>query len=347
MRKLILFLLLGCLSLLGAETVKVGTASTGFEVLDNSPDHTALRVSVGSFDRTAVTVDGRKYFKLDLPGESETYTRGEPELPKITRSLIIGNDARMAAVVTHSEYMDLPMLVVPSKGAISRSIDPDKVPYTFGTPYSRDEFYPVTETALDSPYILRDLRGIAVNLYPFRYNPVSGILRVYTRLDVEITRIGVDTENTLPTLSNRISREYQEIYREHFLNYEPSRYTSVGEQGRILVICYDSFATAMQPYVNWKRQKGIRTDLVTLSTAGTTSTAIKTYIQNQYNLNDGLMFVLLVGDATQVPTSSSGGGGSDPTYSLLAGSDYYPDIFVGRFSAETTAQGEPEHDIRA
>ncbi|HQL14115.1 MAG TPA: C25 family cysteine peptidase, partial [Candidatus Cloacimonadota bacterium] len=31
-------------------------------------------------------------------------------------------------------------------------------------------------------------------------------------------------------------------------------------------------------------------------------------------------------------------GGSDPSFSLVAGSDNYPDIFIGRFSAETAAQ---------
>ncbi len=32
------------------------------------------------------------------------------------------------------------------------------------------------------------------------------------------------------------------------------------------------------------------------------------------------------------------GGGSDPSFSLVAGSDNYPDIFIGRFSAQTTAE---------
>ena len=48
--------------------------------------------------------------------------------------------------------------------------------------------------------------------------------------------------------------------------------------------------------------------------------------------------MLLVGDAAQIATPSASGGASDPSYSKLAGGDDYPDILVGRFSAETAAQ---------
>jgi hypothetical protein len=54
------------------------------------------------------------------------------------------------------------------------------------------------------------------------------------------------------------------------------------------------------------------------------------------------MFVQIVGDAPQVPSLSSGGGGSDPSFALLAGGDSYPDIYVGRFSAQTVAEMETQ-----
>jgi len=52
--------------------------------------------------------------------------------------------------------------------------------------------------------------------------------------------------------------------------------------------------------------------------------------------------VQIVGDAPQVPSLSSGGGGADPMYALLAGSDNYPDIYVGRFSAQTVPELETQ-----
>ncbi|MBM3318884.1 MAG: gingipain R, partial [Candidatus Eisenbacteria bacterium] len=75
--------------------------------------------------------------------------------------------------------------------------------------------------------------------------------------------------------------------------------------------------------------------LVDLSTVGSTSAQIKAYIENEYHTN-GIAYVLLVGDAAQVPTIAFQGG-SDPSYSLIT-PDNYPDLFVGRLSAETLAQ---------
>jgi PKD repeat protein len=76
--------------------------------------------------------------------------------------------------------------------------------------------------------------------------------------------------------------------------------------------------------------------MVDIASVGTTSAAIKSYVENYYNTN-GLTFLLLVGDAPQVPTNTTGslGGPSDNAYGYLVGNDHYPDIFVGRFSAET------------
>jgi hypothetical protein len=69
---------------------------------------------------------------------------------------------------------------------------------------------------------------------------------------------------------------------------------------------------------------------------------MKSYIQAQYDLDDGLMFVQIMGDAAQVPSLTNDGGGSDPSFALLAGADSYPDIYVGRFSAQTVVEMETQ-----
>jgi hypothetical protein len=80
-----------------------------------------------------------------------------------------------------------------------------------------------------------------------------------------------------------------------------------------------------------------------VSTIGNTTTNIQNYIQNYYDdTNNNLAWVLLVGDYQEVVTPSASGGASDPTYAKVAGGDSYPDIFVGRFSAENIAQVETQ-----
>jgi len=155
---------------------------------------------------------------------------------------------------------------------------------------------------------------------------------------VAIDASGTDLTNSLPVAKSSHANEFAGIYRNMFLNFNEAKYPDLAESGRILAIKHSMFDTVMQPWVDWKRQNGYRVDVVDVTVAGPTANQIKTYIQNQYDLNDGLMFVQIFGDAPQVPSLSSGGGGSDPSYALLAGADNYPDIYVGRFSAQNEAE---------
>jgi hypothetical protein len=149
---------------------------------------------------------------------------------------------------------------------------------------------------------------------------------------------GSDFTNAASVKYARESPEFSGIYQSMFLNYASAKYPILSEEGRILVITHSMFSDTILPWVNWKRQMGYTVDVVDVSVAGPSASNIKTYIQNQYNLNDGLKFVQLMGDAPQVPSLSFGGGGSDPSYALLAGADNYPDIFIGRFSAQSVAE---------
>lgn len=303
-------------------------------------DNTTISFDINGFSKElAVQKDNVNYYNLFLKHYANMLDKGYPELPKLTGSIVIPSDAKMSVNVVNSQYVDYKMDIVPSKGVFARNIDPQTVPYEWSNVYQSNAFYPAQRAELSEPFIMRDYRGITITAYPFAYNPVTRTLRVYTHMEISVERIGTDFENVLTRNSSSFSAEFAPIYENFFLNFKNNeRYTQVGEQGRLLVICPANFMDAMTPYVNWKKQKGIRTDLVSLATVGATNTAIKNYIQAQYNLNDGLTFVQLVGDAAQMPTLTSGGGGSDPSYALVAGNDNYPDIFIGRFSAETVAQ---------
>ena len=182
-------------------------------------------------------------------------------------------------------------------------------------------------------------------IYPFAYNPVTKTLRVYFDITVEMYADGAPGENTMTRKSStmKMDPEINAMYENHFINYAETnaKYTPVNETGELLIICHDAFMSAMQPFVNWKKQIGRPTTMVGTSTAGNTDSAIKAYIQSQYDANNNLSHVLLVGDVAQIPGHSQSGGGysgkSDNWYGQVAGNDYYNDIIVGRFSAEEVA----------
>lgn len=309
------------------------------DVVESAVGRTVIEYRLGAFTKAPVDIGGETYYSIELPGESKILARGLPELPHVARSVAIPDDAEMAISVVAShctEFADVP--VSPSKGLITRNIDPATVPYSFLDFYQADAWYPRELAYAREPYILRDVRGTVVVVNPFQYNPSTRTLRVYDRMVVEVKKVGAGKVNVLerrPTAA--VNAEFRKIYERHFLNSESIdglRYAPVDEFGSMLVICYDGFMSNMEPFVEWKKRMGVPCEMVSVTDAGTTSAAIASYIQDYYDAY-GLTYVLLVGDGAQVATPYAAEGSSDPSYSLVVGSDNYPDLFVGRFSAET------------
>ncbi len=313
--------------------------SVQIRVLEDTGSRIVLSYRFEGFKENPLTIDGQSFVELGLGREALLKRTGEPALPHVCRSVLIPDDADMAVRVVESRCYDVPdVAVAPSKGFLPRSVNPDDVPYTFGDVYASDAFYPGALVSLRSPHILRDHRGVVAEVFPFQWNPVSRILRVYTEITIEVYQTGPGTENILERVPGRSPcRAFEQIYPYHFVNYRQSdRYAPLDEAGGMLIIVHDPWVANIQPLADHKTSIGIDTTVVPVSTIGNNATSIRNYIQNVYNAGD-LAFVLLVGDSAQVATPSASGGAADPTYAKVAGSDDYPDIFVGRFSAETAA----------
>jgi hypothetical protein len=339
---LILTLVLALGAALNAEQVTVGSYQNEILLLESSPEHMVMQMTLGHFNAEPVQINGSTWHHLNLKKEGISLEAGYPQVPVLARSVIIPNTAEMQIDLLESEYVEIELPVAPSKGNLTRDIDPASVPYTFNELYSGEDSWPRETSYLTEPFILRDYRGITVRFQPFVYYPATNTLRVYTKLQIALDAVGTDYTNSLTIPKTSYAPEFEGIYENMFLNFGDAKYPSLGEEGRILVIKHEMFDATLQPWVEWKRQNGYRVDVVDVSVAGPTANQIKTYIQDQYDLNDGLMFVQIFGDAPQVPSLSFGGGGSDPSYSLLAGADSYPDIYVGRFSAQTVEEMETQ-----
>lgn len=320
-----------------------------------------IEVSVTDFDKDSVLIGEKEYYRTSVGHESLILEKGYPELPKIVRDISIPFASDIKGKIIDSKFKDFKLPIVPSKGSFSRKINPKDVPYTFADAYSKNEFFPSNIFEIGEPYILRDVRGNALTIYPFAYNPVTQILRVYSKILIEISFEGTNNKNVITHTSKGKNMYFESIFQNHFINYKDrENYRSfniqfspmmkanasneeVEEIGRMLVITNDNYYNTMLPFAAHKNSIGLPTQVVKMSDIGTTSNAIKNYIQNNYNNDNSLTFVLLVGNHPQIPSivpSMSMCKGSDPSYSLLAGNDNYPDIIVGRFSGATVADIE-------
>ena len=347
MRKHILSALLVMLSIVtfGQQwvAIKSNNPSTIQTTLVSSTEsQITVNLQVPGFYTFEVTTPRGQANIISVPRTVSTAAAGEPNLPMIAIPAIVGDRQHYNIRVVDAQYADYPMEVAPSKGDFPRTINPEDVPYTYGEAYSTDAFFPTQNVGLYDPYILRDFRGQNMVVYPFAYNPISKTLRVYYNMTVEMYSDGLSSENIFDRRSNevKIDPEIEALYGNHFINFNEglSKYTPVVETGDMLIICHDAFMTAMQPFVNWKKQIGRHTTMVGTSTTGTTDAAIKSYIESQYNSNNNLTHVLLVGDVAQIPghnySSGSYSGKSDNWYGQVVGNDSYNDIIIGRFSAE-------------
>lgn len=322
----------------GEEMVQVGSGSNSMQLLSSSDTETTLQFGVGEFKKIKVDINSEDWYHIVLAREGKMLDAGYPELPVFNRSIIIGDNAKMKLEVYDVRYEDIKLPIAPSKGNLTRDIDPDTVPYTFGEVYTKNEFYPGEVATLSDPYIMRDVRGIVIRTNPFAYNPVTQTLRVYTSYKVRVYADGIDDVNVLSRTREEISRAFVEVYENHFVNWNPSRYTSISDSyGKFLIIYHDAFEDQAEVLLQWKRQKGILGYFIPFSTVGTTAANLQTFIQTYYGSPYYVDFVILIGDAAQIPTLSVGGGGSDPSFALVAGADSYPDLFVSRLSATTAA----------
>lgn len=274
---------------------------------------------------------------IHLDEGNEILKSGAPAVEQLTSAVIVDDRKAMSLEVTASEYEEFTnILMPPSKGNLNRTVDPATVPFVEGNEYLHNSFYPGNLATLGDPYIQGHFRGQSIHFHPVQYNPVTHTLRVYSNIEVNVRPTEADGENMLVNAQpHAINATWREAYDDHFINFQNNadRYDQIDEMGNILVITHAQYIEELQPWVDWKKQKGFPTEVVDVATIGNLN-AINNYVENYYNTN-GLTYLIVVGDEDQVPVqllnNSGGQGYCDPCYGYISGNDSYSEIFIGRF----------------
>ena len=303
-------------------------------ILSSDMENTIFEFSLTGFNQKKVDINGIEYSTLSFPESAANLNEGYPDLPSISKSIVIPNDGLMKSEIVSAEYIEYDnILIAPSKGNISREINPNSINYSFNDVYLNDTYYPDNQINLRNPYILRDFRGQTLTFHPFSYNAIEKKLRVYTYLKVRVYNDGIDSRNVLNSkVIKKVDKEFKNIYEKQFLNFnQNTRFDYLEDHGNMLIISFGGFLETMTPLVEWKNIKGLPTEIVDVSTIGSSAESIEAYVAEYYN-NNGLTFLLLVGDIAQIPSPSISGSSSDVSYGCILGDDFYPEVIVGRFS---------------
>ncbi|MCD4735003.1 MAG: hypothetical protein K8R53_03075, partial [Bacteroidales bacterium] len=232
------------------------TVPATMQIVSSTVSTNVLEINIEGFTLQEVETPQGIAYILVLENSTRILQAEAPDLPKLTASLMIPDLAEMKAEVISSSYKEYEnILIAPSKGNLTRDIDPATMEYTYGSAYEKNNFFPGDLTDLRDPYIIRDFRGQAVQIFPFQYNPVTKTLRVYNKIVVKVAESGQNGINPIyrSQLPGKVDQQFSAIYHRHFLNYDNAEYTPVEEQGNMLIISHGPFMAAMQDFVNWKK----------------------------------------------------------------------------------------------
>lgn len=309
-----LALCLALVSLLPALNVDLNTAGSYARINRSDPTGIELSINLGSI---SIGSGGN----ILLPAELKQFAKSDA-VPTLLFHLALPSTGNFQATISERQCHS-------------------------GIPTPQGYASPSATVSIGKPYWMRDIRGVDVSCQPI--HSLDGELLVADSISICLTMQYTDDSCSGGSVPTRLNPYWLDIYRQHFYNFS-YRYQDIAEYGSLAVICppagYEPqtglFKDLIQPWVDWKNQQGIPTTVYTTAQAGSTFEDIQSFIQNLYNNDPQLTFVQLVGDYAQVPckvaTLYGNTGGMDAYYTLLQGDDYYPDIFVGRFSAETAAE---------
>ncbi len=314
--------------------------SDGYQVSYSQPQDGThqLEFTTGHFSIAGVNLQGTNYAVIEFEGKIRTQKKGFAELPYLNATVMLDPQKNVILEVIPGSYEDISLEypLVPSRGVIYRNQDPASVPYVIEPRSVTDSWYPVSLAENTEPFILRDIRGTSVYVYPFLYNAARKVLRVYKSVTVRLVENNGVALNPLEKIPGTIVREMDGIYRSVFINYDDAGRDdlTIGEFGDIHVIVTSRDEEAIQPYVQWKKEKGYNVS-VEVVPSGTT---INSNVQAAYDNNNNILYVLLVGDWADIQCTTNGGGRPmDPQVGTVVGSDDFADIAVGRFSANSPA----------
>ena len=319
-----------------------------FSVVEETDDHTLMEVTFPGMEVREMMVKGELFHDVVIPGCGTTTDPGLPKLPIFRRLLSIPDDCDYSIEIVAAEklrltgYRIMPYQVPPLRDGLHH-----REPFALDSSiYSRNSWIPGNPIPETEAGILRDYRVLPVDVYPVRFNPAEGTLRVLRSVLIKVTYFGESDTNVRTRYMPGESPVFRPVYEALIANYG-SREREGDDRSRMLIISHDDFVDQVLPLVQWKNRKGIETDLVKFSDAspGGSSQEVKDYIsQCYYGWEYPPDFVLLVGDVGLIPWWAHGWWifkvRTDHTYACIDGDDDLADVIVGRISVKTKAEAE-------
>ncbi|HPR58525.1 MAG TPA: C25 family cysteine peptidase [Bacteroidales bacterium] len=335
--------------------VDFGRSATEINVGEDNMQRLQLNFTYSGLNTFVVETDkGLQFNEINIPGTYWIGELGTPKLPASKKLIEIPFGAEVQVSVknyTTTEYnlqdYGIKLPVFPNQPSLRKDQEPSDVPFEYNEQiYKKDFFIEHEMASVEILGVLRGYRLARITVAPVSYNPAKNILKVFNDIEVEITFSNADAALTEYVKSSTWS-PYFEVIRNSLVNTMRNGYPNNPDLTKYpvkyLIVSPRMFETDLQPFIEWKTQKGFEIITGYTDEIGTSYAQIQSWVHDQYNqgtpADPAPSFVLFVGDTPQIPaeTGSSSGKMTDLYYASVDG-DYFPEMYYGRFSATNSAQ---------
>jgi len=347
--KLMIFLVIGALTLTASTPLAINISTkriqedSAFVSTYTGENEFIFTFKTPKMTQTEITTD-YGVFSSFTPSSGFIGTLGKPQMPVWTQLYAVPSDQVTLEIldVHIANSLDVGR-VYPAQQPQTDSDSVKTNEFFFDESfYQQDIEYPGRIVEIKNSGKIRDIPFVKIEFYPVQYNPKQEIATIYDEITISLSWDSGETVTVESGFNNAMFSSYYEnvfINWQDFLSNTELSESSMRDTGcDYLIITHPDFYTETSEFAQWKNAKGYSVHLADTTETGTTSNAIKTYIQNAYDTwNPRPSYLLLVGDAEFIPTSASG---TDLYYATLDGSDYFPDIFHGRIPVDTAQEAE-------
>lgn len=325
------------------------------EIVKN--DFSSLRAtfSYGSIESIQMTTERGTFSEIAIEGTYASGEIGTPQLPASHQLLAVPFGATPRVSVTNYTTTDYRLsdyginTLVPRQVSVRKDQRPEDLEFAYNaSAYQTRSLATAPEATIEVQGTMRGIQIGSLVINPVSYNPATNTLRVFNDIEVEVRFDGADLQETERMLLSTYSPYFDIVYKQMF-NYRAiqSVYDDhpdlMAYPVHMIVVTPQNYVNTLQPWIDWKVQKGFDVSVYTTAQTGSTYAAIRSYIQNLYNTgvsqNKTPTFLVLVGDVAQIPNTT--GNQSQKVTDLYYGTvdnDYFPDMFYSRMSAENTNQ---------
>jgi hypothetical protein len=366
----IFILLLFCQSLLSQEWIAFNNSQEitepSIRILSSSANEITFRIHLDGFLKEDVIIDSTTYQKIYFSGDQTLQKVGYPALPVISKLIGLPPNSEFRISIVDSVWKKLSKYtVIPYQQPLLETEELDG--YTINNIfYSSSLSYPDTMYEYSEKMNWKGIENINLTLCPFKYSPAEQTLDVITDFTVKIDFTTEDTENT--NLIEKLNTKNDQAFKNQFFNFNNDliksyydnteidtvessqsnmpilRTTTTSSDYDYLIISAPSYLDSSPLYAlkDWKSRIGLKCKIVSTSATGTSVTDIKDYIVNEYT-NNGIKYVLLVGDYSDIPLYDWSNAYSDYWYGCITPgglSDLQAEIPIGRFSISNLTELE-------